>query len=90
LGARSSEIRLQFLLEAVFISSAGSIAGAFCAAALVGSAAIFVQDFVNIDVSWASIIFALVVSTAIGLLFGYQPATRAARLNPVEALRAEA
>ena len=90
LGARSSEIRLQFLLEAFFISSAGSIAGACCAAALVGSAAIFVQDFVHIDMSWISIAFALVVSTAIGLLFGYQPATRAARLNPVEALRAEA
>lgn len=90
LGARSSEIRLQFLLEAFFISSAGSIAGACCAVALVGSAAIFVQGFVHIDVSWISIAFALVVSTAIGLLFGYQPATRAARLNPVEALRAEA
>jgi len=90
LGARSSEIRLQFLLEAIFISSAGSIAGAFCAVALVVSAATFVKDFVYLDVSWASVAFALLVSSAIGLLFGYQPASRAASLNPVEALRAEA
>jgi putative ABC transport system permease protein len=90
LGARSSEIRLQFLLEAVFISSAGSIAGAFCAVALLTSAAVFVRDFVNLDISWTSVAFALLVSSAIGLLFGYQPATRAASLNPVEALRTEA
>lgn len=90
LGARSSEIRLQFLLEAVFISSAGSIAGAFCAVALLASAAVFVRDFVNLDISWTSVAFALLVSSAIGLLFGYQPATRAASLNPVEALRTEA
>lgn len=90
LGARSSEIRLQFLLEAVFISSAGSIAGAFCALALLASAAVFVQDFVNLNVSWTSVLFALLVSSAVGVLFGYQPASRAASLRPVEALRAEA
>jgi putative ABC transport system permease protein len=90
LGARATEIRLQFLLEAVFISSAGSIAGTLCAVALVASAALFIQDFSNLDISWLSVGFALVVSTTIGLLFGYQPASRAASLNPVEALRAEA
>jgi putative ABC transport system permease protein len=90
LGARSSEIRLQFLLEAVFISSAGSIAGAFCALALLASAAVFVQDFVNLNVSWTSVLFALLVSSAVGVLFGYQPASRAASLHPVEALRIEA
>ncbi|MBV9073277.1 MAG: ABC transporter permease [Acidobacteria bacterium] len=90
LGARASEIRLQFLLEAVFISSAGSLAGAFAAVLLLGSAALFVKDFVNLNVSWESVAFALVVSSAIGLMFGYQPASRAASLNPVEALRTEA
>jgi ABC-type antimicrobial peptide transport system permease subunit len=77
------------LLEAVFISTTGSLAGAFCAIALVGSTAIFVRDFVSLNVSWTSVCFALAVSSAIGVLFGYQPATRAAGLNPVEALRAE-
>jgi|tagenome__1003787_1003787.scaffolds.fasta_scaffold20977894_3 putative ABC transport system permease protein len=90
LGASSSEIRLQFLLEAVFISSAGSIAGVFFALALVASATIFVKDFVNLNISWASVIFALFVSSAVGIVFGYQPASRAANLHPVEALRAEA
>jgi putative ABC transport system permease protein len=90
LGARSSEIRLQFLLEAVFISSAGSIAGVFFALALVASATIFVKDFVNLNISWLSVIFAVFVSSAVGILFGYQPASRAASLHPVEALRAEA
>ena len=90
LGARSSEIRLQFLMEAIFISSAGSIAGAACAVALVVSATAFFRDFVNLDISWSSVAFALLVSSAVGLLFGYQPASRAAGLNPVEALRTEA
>src|SRR5690349_24787838 len=48
LGARSSEIRLQFLLEAIFISSAGSVAGAICAIALVIAATAFFRDFVNL------------------------------------------
>lgn len=89
LGARSSEIRLQFLMEAIFISSAGSIAGAFFAVAMVVSATAFFKDFVNLDISWASVAFALLVSSAVGLLFGYQPASRAASLHPVEALRTE-
>jgi len=89
LGARSSEIRLQFLLEAVFISSAGSIAGAVVAVCLLASAAIFVQDFVNLNISWMAVIFALLVSSAVGVVFGYKPASRAASLHPVEALHAE-
>jgi putative ABC transport system permease protein len=89
LGARSSEIRLQFLLEAVFISSAGSIAGAVFAVCLLASAALFVQDFVNLNISWMAVIFALLVSSAVGVLFGYKPASRAASLRPVDALHAE-
>ena len=89
LGARSSEIRLQFLMEAIFISSAGSIAGAICAVVLVVATASFFRDFVNLNISWSSVTLALLVSSAVGLLFGYQPASRAASLHPVEALRTE-
>lgn len=89
-GARASEIRLQFLLEAVFISSAGSIIGTFFAVALLIWAASFISEFATLNVSWQSIAFALIVSSAIGVLFGYQPASRAANLDPVEALRTEA
>ena len=90
LGARSSEIRLQFLMEAIFISSAGSIGGVVFAVALVVSATGFFRDFVNLNVSWTAVAFALLVSSAVGVLFGYQPASRAASLHPVEALRTEA
>jgi putative ABC transport system permease protein len=90
LGARASEIRLQFLLEAIFISSAGSIAGAFVAVALVVSATTFFTDFGTLNISWTSVAFALLVSGGVGVLFGFQPASRAASLRPVEALRAEA
>jgi len=90
LGARASEIRLQFLLEAVFISSAGSIAGTLLAVALLIWGASFAQDFGTLNISWTSITVALIVSSAIGILFGYQPASRAARLDPVDALRTEA
>ena len=89
-GARSSEIRLQFLLEALLISSAGSMAGAFVAVSLVVITAGFIKDFVNLNISWVGVIFALAVSSSVGILFGYQPASRAAGLNPVEALRTEA
>ena len=89
-GARSSEIRLQFLLEALFISSAGSMAGTFVAVSLVVITAGFIKDFVNLNISWVGVIFALAVSSSVGVLFGYQPASRAAGVNPVEALRTEA
>ena len=90
LGARASEIRLQFLLEAIFISSAGAIAGALFAVALVASATSFFSDFGTLNISWTSVLFALLASSAVGVLFGFQPASRAATLRPVEALRAEA
>ena len=90
LGARASEIRMQFLLEAIFISSAGAIAGALFAVALVASATSFFSDFGTLNISWTSVLFALLASSAVGVLFGFQPASRAATLRPVEALRAEA
>jgi ABC-type antimicrobial peptide transport system permease subunit len=45
---------------------------------------------VNLNISWLSVTFALFASSAVGIVFGYQPASRAASLHPVEALRAEA
>ena len=90
MGASASEIRLQFLLEAFFISSAGSVAGALVAVALIVTAASLLTDFGRLDISWLSVAFALALSSAVGILFGYQPASRAASLNPVDALRTEA
>ena len=90
MGARPAEIRLQFLLEAFFISSAGSLAGTLVAVGMILTLASVLTDFGSLDISWMSVLFALAVSSAVGILFGYQPASRAASLNPVDALRTEA
>ena len=89
LGARTSEIRLQFLLEAFFISLAGALAGVAIALVLVWSVAVATKHVLPLDVSWMAVVVALVVSSGVGVLFGYRPASEAANLNPIEALRTE-
>jgi ABC-type antimicrobial peptide transport system permease subunit len=44
---------------------------------------------VPLSVSWIAVFFALLLSTGVGVLFGYRPANAAAQLNPVEALRVD-
>jgi putative ABC transport system permease protein len=87
LGARPQEIRMQFLLEAVFISLLGAMVGLVGGVSLVTVAGQFAPGPVPISVSWLSVPFALLVPSAVGVLFGYRPATHAARLNAIEALR---
>ncbi len=89
LGARTAEIRLQFVLEAAFISLAGAIIGVAIALGLIWFATSLVEGNVPFSISWAAVFLALLLSTAIGVLFGYRPANAAARMNPVEALRVE-
>jgi len=89
LGARTAEIRLQFVLEAAFISLAGAIIGVAIALGLIWFATSLVEGDVPFSISWAAVFLALLLSTAIGVLFGYRPANTAARMNPVEALRIE-
>jgi putative ABC transport system permease protein len=87
LGATSREIKLQFLTEAVIISLAGGIVGS-----LVGLApplAIrFFTDY-HLPIWPGSIVIALTSAIAVGVIFGTVPATRAAQLDPVEALKYE-
>ncbi len=87
LGAKKKTIITQFLLEAVILTFVGGIFGiaggviaSFIIAKLTGS--LFV-------ISIESIALALVVSSGIGILFGWYPANRAANLQPIEALRYE-
>jgi putative ABC transport system permease protein len=84
-GARPSEIRFQFLLEAVLISFTGALVGVIGAIALIWFAAI-ASNAQGIRVSWLGVLCALLVSSGVGVIFGYRPASEAAKLSPVEAL----
>jgi len=87
LGATAREIKLQFLIEAVFISLSGGIVGAILGLALPISIRIFTSYTVPVS-AW-SVVIALVTSTAVGIVFGTLPANRAARMDPVESLKYE-
>ena len=87
IGARAREVLLQFLVEAVTLSCIGGISGILLAyglcsvlAKVVGAPFLF-DPRINI--------IAFVFSAAIGILFGFMPARRAARLDPIDALRHE-
>ena len=85
IGAKPSDIRLQFLMEAVFISLGGALLGVIIALVGIWAAAIATNS-PDIRVSWVGVLCALVVASGIGVLFGYRPASEAAKLSPVEAL----
>jgi putative ABC transport system permease protein len=87
IGATPRDILMQFLIEAAIISLLGGLIGIGIG---VGGA-ILLASFGgwNTIVSSASVIAALVVSAGVGLFFGIYPATKAAALHPIEALRFE-
>ncbi len=87
LGATAREIKLQFLIEAVFISLSGGILGTMLGLAVPLSVRFF-TDYA-IPISPLSIVVALVTSCAVGIIFGTLPANRAAQLDPVESLKYE-
>jgi putative ABC transport system permease protein len=87
LGATAREIRIQFLLEAIFISLAGGVVGAILGL-IPPLAARFFTDY-KIPISPWSVVIALASSVFVGVVFGTLPATRAAQLDPVESLKYE-
>jgi putative ABC transport system permease protein len=89
LGARPSQIRLQFLLEALLISSLGATIGVGAALGLIWSFTLTVPNAVSLSVSWWAVLVAFALSSGTGLVFGYRPASEAARLDPIQALRTE-
>ena len=87
LGARRSHIVLQFMVEAALLATAGGAIGV--AVALSISMIVRAATPIPISTPIFAILVALTLSTAVGLFFGIYPAMRAARLSPIEALRAE-
>ncbi|MGR8936127.1 MAG: ABC transporter permease, partial [Gammaproteobacteria bacterium] len=87
IGALEKEILLQFLVEAVVLSSTGGLIGIVLALAASGLLAVVLQVpwVLNLTVIVASFAF----SAGVGIVFGYVPARKAARMDPIEALRHE-
>ena len=87
LGARRTDILGQFLVEAVFLTTLGGVAGALVG--ILVSIAIARLTTVQATVTPVSLVLAVGVSAAVGLVFGLYPARRAAGLQPIVALRTE-
>lgn len=87
IGARASDIRAQFLAEAVVLTLIGGIIGIGFGWFI--SFVVNLTGLVSTSVSLMSVLLAFGVSAATGIIFGYYPARRAASLNPIEALRYE-
>ncbi|MGB0036487.1 MAG: ABC transporter permease [Candidatus Acidiferrales bacterium] len=88
LGARRRHIVMQFLVESSLLATTGGAAG--IAVALAIAQLVRATTPIPISTPVFAITISLVLSTAVGLFFGIYPAVRAARLDPIEALRAEA
>jgi len=87
LGARRHDIMMQFLVEAVVLSGVGGIIGiglGISAANILGS-----TNHWPVLISPSAVLIALTFSAGVGIFFGFYPAWRAARLNPIESLRRE-
>ena len=87
IGAMENEVLLQFLVEAIVLATLGGIIGIFLGLGI-GYITVNVMDLPFI-LNHKIILIAFVFSTLIGVFFGYFPARKAARLNPIDALRYE-
>ena len=87
IGAKPSDIRVQFLIESFLLSIIGGLIGV--AVGIIGAELVQVSGVMSVSISLFSIVLSLGFSGAIGVLFGYYPAYKASLLNPIDALRYE-
>jgi putative ABC transport system permease protein len=88
IGARRKDIVTQFLLEAMTLTFLGGVLGVILAIGVSQLIMFLIPELPATIPSWA-VITGLAVSIAVGLIFGVWPATKASRLDPIEALRYE-
>ncbi|MDF1513076.1 MAG: FtsX-like permease family protein, partial [Anaerolineae bacterium] len=87
LGARPRDVQLQFLLEAVVLSLLGGLVGVIVG---VGGSYLFNElGTMRAELVFISIPLSFGASAVVGIFFGYYPATKAAQLDPIVALRRE-
>jgi len=89
LGAKRQHILMQFLIEALALSLLGGLIGLALGYSLGLLVASLIPSFPGVSVPWWGIVLALGFSGIIGVLFGILPASKAADLNPIDALRYE-
>ncbi len=87
IGAKRRDISAQFLAESATLTFLGGVAGVIVGWLIAWGVSRFAG--ITTSVSWSAVLLACSVSAAIGIVFGYYPARRAAALNPIEALRYE-
>jgi putative ABC transport system permease protein len=88
IGARAADIRVQFLLEAVTLSSIGGFIGILLGALIAFTVRTLVPSIpASLSLIWVSL--GILISVSVGLFFGYYPASRAAQLDPIVCLRYE-
>ncbi len=89
MGAQRREVLYQFLIEAILISGIGAVIGILIAVSVPVAVQPLLPGNLRVPVSWVSVVVAFLVSSFTGVLFGYLPANKAAKLQPTESLRYE-
>lgn len=87
IGAKKKDISVQFLLEAIALTCIGGVLGVTLGWGI--ASLVEVYGGISTEITLSSIFLALGVSSLIGIIFGYYPARRASKLNPITALRYE-
>lgn len=87
IGAKNKNILYQFLTEAVILCQIGGILGIIMGVIAGNALAVYLSSEVVLPYDW--IIIGLIICTAVGIIFGVYPAYKAAKLNPIDALRYE-